>query len=167
MLGGLMTVLRLVWPFVKESILEGGTVAEWIRRNRMSCFWIFLLLANLFALFYTADLLIASRQAEGAAIQKVQTLTTKYNGLVGKYNYQLGQTKLARTRLAKLRLLVANSCSVDSEAYKTLVAGIESLDEAPGPSNVSLEWCRVVQAGDLNNPQIRQRFLMECGKPQP
>ena len=167
MLGGLLTVLRLVWPFLKESILEGGTVAEWIRRNRMSCFWIFLLLANLVAMFFLADLLIASQQTASAATQKVQTLTTKYNGLVIKYNYQLGQTKLERNRVAQLRRLIANSCPVDSEAYKVLVAGIETLDTPTTGPDQSVEWCKVVQSSDLDKPQIRERFLMECGKSQP
>ena len=167
MLGGLLTVLRLVWPFLKESILEGGTVADWIRRNRMSCFWIFLMLANLVAMFYLADLLIATRQAESAATQKVQALTTRYNGLVGKYNYQLSQTKLERGRVAGLRKLIADSCPVDSAAYKTLVAGIETLDTPAVTTDQDVQWCEVVQQADLSNPQIRQRFLMECGKSQP
>lgn len=165
MLGDLLTVLRLVWPFLKESILEGGTVAEWIRRNRMSCFWIILMLANLVAMFYLADLLIASRQAESAATMKVKALTTRYNGLVGKYNYQLSQTKLERGRVAGLRILIAQSCAVDSAAYKTLVAGIETLDTPDGGNALSIQWCVVVREEDLANPKIRQRFLMECGKP--
>lgn len=172
MFSALSSLLQLLWPFIKESILEGGTVRDWIRRNRTNCFWMFLLFSMSMSMVYMADMILKLRAQEESASEIAKTsnieivaLTDKYNALVLKYNYQLEQTKLERTRMSTLRGLIADSCPSNTAAYRVLIAGIESLDRQTHGGDINQQWCKAVREADLANDDIRTRFLMECGKP--
>lgn len=62
MLLGFAKLLRLLWPFLKESILQGGTVGTWLLRNIITLFWIFMLLSMLGIVLYMGDV---ARQLQG------------------------------------------------------------------------------------------------------
>ena len=163
----LFSLLKMIWPFFKEAVLEGGTVRNWIAKNKMTSAFMAMLTIMFLAVLMMADLVIKIRHEVATLRHEKTELIYRYNGLVGRYNsmrrekLQCG-TNLATSeqRLARLRILVADSCPEDSAAYRTLVAGIESLDY---PVEIdSVRWCEVVKEEDLEVEAIRQRYLRDC-----
>ena len=84
-------VLRYLWPFLKESILQGGTVGTWLLRNIITCVWIFLLLTMLGVVLYMGDVaqqlqghLVTMAQQKGYAIQENEKLKLKVTSLRAK-----------------------------------------------------------------------------------
>lgn len=173
MLKLLYSLGQMVWPFFKESVLEGETPGQWIRRNRVFCLWILLLTIMLGIMAWMADVILTfSHQSQEVKTQvatstaRYNALAVRYNKLVVKHNYQLSQTKLERNRVRGLRRLIADSCPQSSAAYRTLIVGIESLDKQVEPfTDVNREWCLAVRKGDLANELIRLRYLAECHVP--
>ena len=92
-------VLRYLWPFLKESILQGGTVGTWLLRNIITCVWIFLLLTMLGVVLYMGDVahqlqghLATMAQQKGYAIQENEKLKLKVTSLRAKLAAERGTT---------------------------------------------------------------------------
>ena len=43
----IVTILKSLWPFLKESMFEGLTFGEWIKRNKAACMWLAMLIIML------------------------------------------------------------------------------------------------------------------------
>lgn len=50
MLELIFAIVKALFPFLKESLLEGGTVRQWVSRNRSTCVWFGFHLLMLFML---------------------------------------------------------------------------------------------------------------------
>ena len=163
----LFSLLRMLLPFLKEALLEGGTVRNWIAKNKLITAFIVMLTLMFFAMLVMTDLIVKERARIAQLKNDHTALIYRYNGLVGRYN-NLRAVKLtcttdletSNTRLSRLKILVADSCPEDSDAYRTLVAGVETLDV---PLEVEpVRWCQAVKQADLEVEGIRQRYLREC-----
>jgi hypothetical protein len=49
MLDLIFTIIKNIWPFLKESALEGGTFKDWLKRNWVACIWLSMLTVSALA----------------------------------------------------------------------------------------------------------------------
>ncbi len=52
MLDLIFTIIKNIWPFLKESALEGGTFKDWLKRNWVACIWLSMLTVSALAGLY-------------------------------------------------------------------------------------------------------------------
>ncbi len=43
----LLTVAKSLWPFLKESMFEGLSFGEWVKRNKSACIWLTMMIVML------------------------------------------------------------------------------------------------------------------------
>lgn len=84
-------ILKALWPFLKESILQGGTIGNWLLRNIITCIWILLLLTMLGVVLYLGDIAkqlqsqVVYRAREAGTLRlENQQLKAKVESLRGK-----------------------------------------------------------------------------------
>lgn len=75
-------LVRTLLPFLKESILQGLTPAEWFKRNKLGCIWLGVVLTLVFAILHLSSLVFSqSTMLHESAVNlnrltlSVQTLT--------------------------------------------------------------------------------------------
>ena len=166
MFSSFVTFLKLIWPFLKESMLEDGTLRDWVKRQWVTIVWMVFLVTMLLVCVYLADIIRTLRynNAEKVkTIQKRDVMITSINSI----NQQLQQEiQKERESNQRMRRFLLEECETDSSVCHFLIdETIVRPNDAPNPTHsqrVNAEWCLLVRGGDLNDPAIRQRFLREC-----
>lgn len=103
LLSTFVSFLRLMWPFIKESILEGGTFKEWVGRNKLNCIWLGLLATMLVIVFSLTDSVIYLRSKQAAAAQAVEVAKVKHTELRERYLLLEASLKLEREKNTTLQ----------------------------------------------------------------
>lgn len=74
---GLVALLQMLWPLLKESVFGNASFKEWMKRNISTCIWLVLMLAMLWAVLRLADLakqqnaeLVVLREKEKAMVRQ-------------------------------------------------------------------------------------------------
>lgn len=77
MFSGFIAFLQMIWPFFKESIFGNESAAQWLKTNRLTCVWIFLMIVMLSTMFYMIDLTVSMRKHEVLAKKAYHSLQEK------------------------------------------------------------------------------------------
>ena len=166
MFGSTVAFLKLIWPFLKESMLEDGTVRDWVKRQWTTFVWIIFLVMMLLISLYLADII---RVLLKTNIEKNKTITER-NAEIRSLNATRQQLNLdlfrERESNQRMRRYLLDLCRRDSNSChflidETIVRPNEPVDDLKA-QRVTDEWCLLVQGGDLKDELIRQRFLREC-----
>lgn len=165
-----VSLLRMLWPFVKESILQDGTFRDWVRRNKNVCFFLVFQIVMLLSIFWLVDMLKVARQLESKASADLIELRAEHKNLKAIHETSLGDLKIERAKSARMRAFLAKRCMEEQKpACESLVREtVEVLEPAPGtpptqnPATINNEWCKLVQQGDLQDNVVRLRYLKEC-----
>lgn len=157
-------VLQLLWPFFKESLLQGRPFRKWLRENLVTLIWISLMLIMLAVVFWMADTVTRTRSQLYGVQNRLGQYQTQLNSLK-KSNDSL-KTSLSRQRreVTQWRNLILTTCPVDSQAYVLALRGADLIPaEVTARTNTeTVGWCKLVREGDLDDDSIRRRFLKDC-----
>jgi hypothetical protein len=87
MLTGFFTILRMIWPFLKESIFGRASFKAWVRSNISTCLWMILLVTMLVVVLYLVGILSNENKELTQTRQADQTLTTSNARLLTAVDY--------------------------------------------------------------------------------
>lgn len=102
MFSGLFTLLQILFPFIKESLLK-GTLREWIKRNKLSVAWICLLLIMLTIVMWLAESLLLSHHQAQRATQAANIYQLRHSELQQRYLMIEADHKRLRMRVSTLQ----------------------------------------------------------------
>lgn len=171
MFGAFVAFLRMLWPFVKESILQDGTFRDWVRRNKNVCIFLVFQIVMLLSMLWLVDMLKIARQMENKASSELIELRTEHKNLKTAHETLGGDLKKERATSARMRAFLAKRCMEEVKpACEFLVQETiqpETPETPPTQKAVTIntEWCKLVQSEDLQDGTIRLRFLKECSAP--
>ena len=77
----LLAILKGLLPFLKESLLEGGTLRQWISKNRSTCVWLIFHAVMLMVVVHLASSLHSQNQRVYALSRENITLNKKVGEL--------------------------------------------------------------------------------------
>lgn len=73
---GVFNLLRMIWPYLKESIFGHATFHVWLRRNVTTVLWFFLMMTMLIVVIYLAGTARSLYRENGELRHQVDGLTT-------------------------------------------------------------------------------------------
>jgi cell division protein FtsB len=159
--------LKLIWPFLKESMLQDGTLRDWVRRQWTSIVWMVFLLTMLLVCFYLADIIRTMRQTNIQKKETIQKRDQEITSLQNTNNDLQQAIQKERESNQRMRRFLLEQCQTNPSVCHFLID--ETVVRPNDPPNVThsqrvnTEWCLLVRGGDLNDEAIRQQFLKECG----
>jgi hypothetical protein len=169
MFTGFVTLLKLLWPFFKESMLEDGTLRDWFRRNRNTCIWIMFQLIILGVCFYLVEIITLQRQQDYQTTTELTKLQETHKSLQTKFTEQQISLSDERASNARMRVFLVERCKQYPEPCQFLIdETIKRQEQAGQPiseeqkTEARAMWCGVVRNEDLEDVKIRQRYLREC-----
>ncbi len=115
-----VSFLRLMWPFIKESILEGGTFKEWVGRNKLNCIWLGLLATMLIIVFSLTDSVIYLRNKEATTAHAAEMHRVRHTELRERYLLLEASLKLEREKNTTLQNQVAELTLENTHQGETL-----------------------------------------------
>lgn len=165
------TILKLLWPFLKENMLQDGTLRDWFRRNRATCIQLMFQLIMLGVCFFLADMLMRTREMDRQTTEQLNKLQNKYDVLNDKHVATSQMLKDETASNARMRVFLVERCRQYPEPCQFLIEetvrrqnGNTTPEQAKETNDL---WCGVVQQKDFANDAIRQRYLLQCSDHKP
>lgn len=161
-----VAVFKLIWPFIKESMLEDGTVRDWVKRHWTAIIWIIFLVLMLLVSLYLADIVRTLRQANIEKNQALFASQQKIESILASQRRLAAELHKERESNHRMRRYLLDRCQQDSTVCHFLID--ETVVRPNAPANPLLsqrlndEWCLLVRGGDMEDESIRLRFLREC-----
>lgn len=167
MYSGFVTLLRLLWPFVKESVLQDGTMRDWLRRNRSMCLILIFQVIMLCVCFYLAEMVTLER-LNGAKISHSLEMSQMANASLVEHNAQFkADREEEREANQRMRVFIMQRCQKGLQdpcqfLMDETVRRSDYTAPLPGEPTAATMWCAAVQQSDLKDDRIRQRYVREC-----
>jgi hypothetical protein len=133
----IMTIVKELMPFLKESLLEGQTFRAWVKTNWLTFAWLVNALIMTLMIAHLADTLHLTRVSEQKARQEVQSIKQPAEKLVVLYK----GLKAENARLAQ----DINTLRNGNQQKDLLIAQYEDWMKGCGV-NLETGQCRVVRA---------------------
>lgn len=100
--GTLIAFLRLLLPFLKESVLQNATFKEWLKDNLVSVIWILLMMGMLCVVVYLFDTVGNLRHANEELSHKLEMAQLQNTELQKRYDMLNGEYTDEKTHNADL-----------------------------------------------------------------
>lgn len=169
MFTGFVTLLRLLWPFFKESMLENGTVRDWLRRHRTTCVWILFQLIQLGVCFYLVEIITYHRRLHYQTTIELNQLKVEKKAAAEKRLELETELGIEQQSNARMRVFLVERCKQYSEPCQFLIEEtVKRQHEANQPltpgeqTEIQTLWCGVVRQADLKDERTRQRYIRDC-----
>lgn len=153
----IMTIVKELMPFLKESLLEGQTFKAWLKTNWLTFAWLVNTLIMTLMIAHLADTLHLSRISEQKARQEVQVIKRPAEQLVVLYK----GLKVENTRLTQ----EINTLRSDNQQRDLLIAQYEDWMKGCGV-NLETGQCRVVRT-PIVKPTSRPKTRPKSAPKQP
>jgi len=160
----LWTFLQTLLPFLKESLLQGGTGKDWLKRNFATCCWLMLLSVMLMVVFYLSDVVTQVRVTGAEKIQKFATLELEHKQTKTELERLKRELKDERASNGRMREFLVERCKLYKEPCDFLIEETvrrPALQEEGGLM-INAQWCALVRKSDLEDDSVRMRFLRDC-----
>lgn len=163
-----VALLRMIWPFVKESVLKDGTFRDWVRRNKNVCIFIVFQIIMLLCMFWLVDMLRIARQSEQLLAKELIELRVEQRVLKKEHGEMKIEVDAERETAQRFRQFIAEACLRDRLSCEFM---IQETIRVTGPqtpevpqTGIPHEWCELVQTMDLTDNAVRLRYLKDCFK---
>lgn len=91
MFGTLIAFLRLLLPFLKESVLANATFKEWLKENIINVIWIILMMGMLCVVVYLFDTVAGLRRENDGLNHQLDTAKIQLGELQKRYDMLNGE----------------------------------------------------------------------------
>lgn len=113
-----VAILKAIWPYLRESLFEGGTVLQWIRKYKAILIWLGLVFTLFMINSYMFD------QYVNLQIER-NNLVTNYNRLYTKYHHTVNRITVQNKQMMTLGAQL-ESMRAELEAKKTELAEVQA-----------------------------------------
>lgn len=148
---------QIFWPFIKESLLREGTLRDFVRKNRTTCFWLVLMLFMLGAQIFLFDVANTARNNERTAVTRLNSYAAHLTLLRQQYTLLETDRNAYRDKAKELQ-----------KELDDLTASHGDLTERVDRYEGWLQRCGVdLDYTGTNPPQCRARAAATRPKPRP
>jgi len=126
-LGIFTALVRLFWPFIKESLLKDGTLKDFISKNRTTCIWLAMMLVMLLGQGYLFHEAHSARIITARTVTQMNQMTVNHTLLRQQYTMLETDRNAYRDKVKDLQnqydLLEAThgEMSADNERYERIL----------------------------------------------
>lgn len=166
----LLTFLQTIWPFMKESLLQGGTFKDWLKRHVTTCFWLVLLTIMLTIVFYLSDAIVQLRVETDKKLEEQKSKLADSRAAQAELKALQAQLKEEQGSNGRMRMFLVERCKLHREPCDFLIEETVRrpvIQREASEQAGNQQWCSLVRKGDLHDAGVRVRYLRECGMVTP
>lgn len=117
---GVFNILRLIWPYLKESVFGHASFKAWLRQNVITALWFCLMVTMLFVVLYLTSLVRTQYQENVELQHRLELVEGERGGLVYSLSYNRGLVNSLVGELDWTRLFVSQKCPAPAVRPETI-----------------------------------------------
>lgn len=102
MLNSFVSFLRFIWPFIRESLLQGSGLRRSLSKNKVSVMWMMMLVIQMASIFYLVDLILAHRKVMSSDKSTINLTESNLKNLTQRVSELTSELNQTRSQLSIL-----------------------------------------------------------------